>query len=228
MPRSSRPTVRGRRIPPALDPLFIELAGGADAHILDLGCGTAELARRLAPRVRAITAVDHSANMIAQARALPGGDAPNLTWVVGRVEDVPLDRAVLVRPRRPELPLVRLGGARASTGGVGADAAAGPRRAPRRPVAVVGGARRALPPLLDQQGLRAVRPRRRADRAPPPDHRRPDVAAPGAVRAIDRRLRHVAPLTERVLARAHAGGGRQRVRCGGARRGDPVSRATAC
>jgi len=76
--------------PAGLDPLFIELAGGADAHILDLGCGTAELARRLAPRVRAVTAVDHSANMIAQARALSGGDAPNVTWVVGRVEDVRL------------------------------------------------------------------------------------------------------------------------------------------
>jgi SAM-dependent methyltransferase len=76
--------------PARLDPLFVELAGGADAHVLDLGCGTAELARRLAPHVRAITAVDQSANMIAQARTLPGGDARNIAWVVGRVEDVPL------------------------------------------------------------------------------------------------------------------------------------------
>ena len=208
--------------PAGLDPLLIELAGGADAHILDLGCGTAELARRLAPRVRAITAVDHSANMIAQARALPGGDAPNMTWVVGRVEDVPLTGPFSSALAGQSFHWFDWAGARASTGGVAADAAADPRRAPRRPVAVVGGARRTLPPLLDQQGLRAVRPRRRADRAPPPDHRRPDVAAPGAVHAIDRRLRHVAPLTERVLARAHAGGGRQRVRRGGARRGDPV------
>jgi hypothetical protein len=28
--------------------------------------------------------------MIAKARALPGGDAPNIAWIVGRVEDVPL------------------------------------------------------------------------------------------------------------------------------------------
>jgi SAM-dependent methyltransferase len=76
--------------PSTLDPLFVELAGGADAHVLDLGCGTAELARRLAPRVRAITAVDQSPNMIAQARFLPGGDARNITWVVGPVEDVSL------------------------------------------------------------------------------------------------------------------------------------------
>jgi SAM-dependent methyltransferase len=76
--------------PARLDPLFVELAGGADAHILDLGCGTAELARRLAPRVRAITAVDRSPSMIAQARLLPGGDARNISWVVGPVEDVSL------------------------------------------------------------------------------------------------------------------------------------------
>ena len=47
--------------------------------------------------------------MIAQARALPGGDAPNLTWIVGRVEDVALAGPVLVGARRP----------RASTGSTG-------------------------------------------------------------------------------------------------------------
>ena len=76
--------------PANLDPLFVEVAGGAGAHILDLGCGTGELPRRLAPRVKAITAVDQSEGMIARARSLPGGDAPNLQWTVGRVEDVPL------------------------------------------------------------------------------------------------------------------------------------------
>jgi SAM-dependent methyltransferase len=76
--------------PIGLDPLFVELAGGAGAHILDLGCGTGELARRLAPRVQAITAVDHSEPMIARARSLPGGAAPNLQWIVGRAEDVDL------------------------------------------------------------------------------------------------------------------------------------------
>jgi SAM-dependent methyltransferase len=110
--------------PAGLDPLFIELAGGADAHVLDLGCGTGELARRLAPGVRAITAVDQSVNMIARARALSGGAAPNVTWVVGRVEDVALtgpfssalagqsfhwfDWAVLVRRLAKWLPTRRL------------------------------------------------------------------------------------------------------------------------
>jgi SAM-dependent methyltransferase len=110
--------------PARLDPLLVELAGGADAHILDLGCGTGELTRRLAPRVRAITAVDQSARMIAQARSLPGGDAGNISWVVGRVEDVSLtgpfssalaaqsfhwfDWAVLVRRLTARLPTRRL------------------------------------------------------------------------------------------------------------------------
>jgi SAM-dependent methyltransferase len=76
--------------PANLDPLFLELAGGPDAHLLDLGCGTGELARRLAPRVRAITAIDRSANMIARARTLPGGDAPNVGWIVASVEDAPV------------------------------------------------------------------------------------------------------------------------------------------
>jgi SAM-dependent methyltransferase len=77
--------------PAALDPLFVELCGGPEARVLDLGCGTGELARRLAPKVGAIVAVDQSAPMIARARTLPGGDAPNLHWIVGRVEEVALD-----------------------------------------------------------------------------------------------------------------------------------------
>jgi SAM-dependent methyltransferase len=76
--------------PATLDPLFVELAGGPAAHVLDLGCGTGELARRLAPQVGAITAVDQAEAMLARARALPGGDAPNLTWLAGRVEDIAL------------------------------------------------------------------------------------------------------------------------------------------
>lgn len=76
--------------PAALDPLFIELAGGPGAHLLDLGCGTGALTRRLAPRLTAITAVDQSERMIARARTLPGGAASNITWLVGRVEDVAL------------------------------------------------------------------------------------------------------------------------------------------
>lgn len=110
--------------PAGLDPLFVELAGGPEAHLLDLGCGTGELARRLAPRLRAITAVDQSERMIARARSLPGGAAANITWLVGRAEDVAVagpfsaalaaqsfhwfDWAVLVRRLTDWLPTRRL------------------------------------------------------------------------------------------------------------------------
>jgi len=69
--------------------LLAELAGSG--AIVDLGCGTGELARRLAPRVERVDAVDVSAPMVERGRTLPGGDAPNLRWLVGPVESVPLD-----------------------------------------------------------------------------------------------------------------------------------------
>jgi trans-aconitate methyltransferase len=47
--------------------------------------------RRLAPNFQSVTAIDHSARMIERARALSGGAAPNIRWMVGRVEDVALD-----------------------------------------------------------------------------------------------------------------------------------------
>jgi SAM-dependent methyltransferase len=70
--------------------LILGLAADERPRILDLGCGTGEIARRLAPHVEHVAAIDHSAPMLAQARALPGGDAPNIAWIGGRVEDVPL------------------------------------------------------------------------------------------------------------------------------------------
>ena len=61
--------------------------GGA---VIDLGCGPGELSRRLAPRVERIDAVDVSEPMIELGRSLPGGDATNVRWFVGRVEEVAL------------------------------------------------------------------------------------------------------------------------------------------
>ena len=77
--------------PAVLDPLFVELCGGDEARILDLGCGPGELARRLAATVASVVAIDQSARMIDRGRTLPGGDAPNLRWIVGRVEEAALD-----------------------------------------------------------------------------------------------------------------------------------------
>jgi SAM-dependent methyltransferase len=70
--------------------LIVGLALDDQPRVLDLGCGTGEIARRLAPHVEHITAVDQSPAMLAEARRLPGGDAPNITWIGGQVEDAPL------------------------------------------------------------------------------------------------------------------------------------------
>jgi SAM-dependent methyltransferase len=56
------------------------LLGPRPHALLDLGCGTGELARRLAPELDHIDAVDASAAMLARARALPGAAAPSLHW----------------------------------------------------------------------------------------------------------------------------------------------------
>jgi len=61
------------------------------AVALDVGCGTGDIARRLAPLVDRLDAVDASTGMIAAGQRLPGGDAPNLRWLLGAMEDAPLD-----------------------------------------------------------------------------------------------------------------------------------------
>jgi len=58
--------------------------------VLDAGAGTGEIARGLAGRVAGVDALDPSPGMIAAGRALPGGDHPALTWLLGRAEDAPL------------------------------------------------------------------------------------------------------------------------------------------
>jgi trans-aconitate methyltransferase len=58
--------------------------------VLDAGCGTGLLARSLIDRVDHIDAVDSSQLMIEQGKYLPQGDHPRLTWIVGRIEEVPL------------------------------------------------------------------------------------------------------------------------------------------
>src|SRR5262245_37608464 len=56
-------------------------------RVLDAGCGTGEIARRLAPLVTHVDAVDVSAAMIDTARRQP---APGVNWIVGRIEHVEL------------------------------------------------------------------------------------------------------------------------------------------
>jgi SAM-dependent methyltransferase len=71
--------------------LLAELLGGVPRTVLDVGCGTGELARRVAPESERVDAVDFSEAMLELARRLPGGDANNIRWTLGAVEDVALD-----------------------------------------------------------------------------------------------------------------------------------------
>lgn len=59
--------------------------------VLDVGCGTGDVARRLAPLVDRLDAVDVSERMIALGKTLPGGDVPNLRWIASDAEVAPLD-----------------------------------------------------------------------------------------------------------------------------------------
>jgi SAM-dependent methyltransferase len=79
--------------PPYPDEVFEILAsllGDGPRTVLDAGCGTGDLARRLAPLVDGVDAIDQSATMLARARALPGGDAENLTWIESPIETASL------------------------------------------------------------------------------------------------------------------------------------------
>lgn len=66
------------------------LLGAGPRAVLDVGAGTGDIARPLAPLVERVDAIDISAAMIAQGRCQPGGDAPNLAWIEASVEGAPL------------------------------------------------------------------------------------------------------------------------------------------
>jgi SAM-dependent methyltransferase len=74
--------------PPGVIQLLAELAVDAPRAVLDVGCGTGELARGVAPQVGRIDAVDFSEAMLRLAGRLDGGDASNITWILGAVEEV--------------------------------------------------------------------------------------------------------------------------------------------
>lgn len=77
--------------PDAIFAQLVRLLAPASRRVLDLGCGTGDIARRLAPLVERVDAIDISAPMIALGKMLPGGDDPRLRWILGSAEDAPLD-----------------------------------------------------------------------------------------------------------------------------------------
>lgn len=58
--------------------------------VLDLGAGDGAIARTLAPQVERVDALDISAAMIEAGRRRPGGDHPNVRWIVGAAETAEL------------------------------------------------------------------------------------------------------------------------------------------
>lgn len=69
---------------------LVSLARDTPRTVLDIGCGTGDLARRLAPLVDGVDAVDFSEGMLKKGRRLPGGGHPHLHWIHATVEEAPL------------------------------------------------------------------------------------------------------------------------------------------
>jgi SAM-dependent methyltransferase len=65
------------------------VAGPAPHRVLDIGCGTGDIARGVAPLVDHVDAVDLSGAMLAIGRGLPGGDRRNLRWIEADAEAAP-------------------------------------------------------------------------------------------------------------------------------------------
>jgi len=77
--------------PETFEILLSLIAGPTGAAVLDVGCGTGNIARPLAPQVRRVDAVDFAAEMVSVGRGLPGGAHPHIRWQVARAEEAVLD-----------------------------------------------------------------------------------------------------------------------------------------
>jgi SAM-dependent methyltransferase len=75
--------------PAVVAPFLVGLMAPGSRFVLELGCGTGEIARSLAPLVERVDAVDISEPMIRTARDMPGGGHAAIRWIVGRAEEFP-------------------------------------------------------------------------------------------------------------------------------------------
>jgi len=76
-----------------IDHLVREYRLGGDSRVLDLGCGTGQLARPLAAHTGAVIGMDPSPDMLGLAGRT--STAANITWVLGADFDVPALRGLL-------------------------------------------------------------------------------------------------------------------------------------
>ena len=73
--------------PPEVFDILRRLIRDESPVVLDLGCGTGDISRGLAPHVRRIDAVDPSDAMRARGQVLPGGRHPHIHWIAATAED---------------------------------------------------------------------------------------------------------------------------------------------
>ncbi len=71
--------------------ILLNLLGESRGRLLDVGCGPGKIARSLVDHVNGVDAVDFSQEMIRVGKSLVNGDHPNLQWIYGQVEEVPLN-----------------------------------------------------------------------------------------------------------------------------------------
>lgn len=67
---------------------LIDISPGSSS-LLDLGCGTGKISRRLCTRFDTVTGVDPSEQMLRVAMTQQSGDRSNILWIHGRAEDAP-------------------------------------------------------------------------------------------------------------------------------------------
>src|SRR5690242_8099115 len=73
--------------PPEVFSILEELMIDEPRIVLDLGCGTGDIARNLVSRSEHIDAVDPSSAMLAYAQTLPSGDDPRINWINATAEE---------------------------------------------------------------------------------------------------------------------------------------------
>jgi SAM-dependent methyltransferase len=67
--------------------ILLGLVQDTPPMVLDLGCGTGDIARELTPHVARVHAVDPSVTMLTRGKALPGGQHANIQWMVSTAEE---------------------------------------------------------------------------------------------------------------------------------------------